>query len=186
MELSEHHHSLLEYLEKSSYLQKEGRRKIQQDDWAFQTSEDLLLTHAFFMRPVPLPSEVERGIPKYCYSNAQDLLDFHADLTYVEGYAIRDAVFFPMPHAWLMTNEGDAVDPTWPDDGICYFGIPLQTDWVQGFLTERDKRNGDDDIAIIVGNYLEDYSLLREGLPVEALHDKALEHLAQSEASLDL
>ncbi|MEN8447140.1 MAG: hypothetical protein ABG776_19245 [Cyanobacteria bacterium J06555_13] len=185
MEFSEHQDSLLEYLEKLSSLQKRGRRISHRDDWAFQTIEDLLLAHALFMPPAPLPPEVERGIPKYCYSNTQDLLDSHAELTYVEGYAIRDVVSLPLPHAWLMTSEGTAVDPTWSDDGVCYFGIPLQTNWVQQFLAERVERYGDDDIAIIAGNYIEDYSLLQKGLPIESAHPMTLTHLSSKNMGIE-
>ena len=93
MKLSENQDSLLEYLGKSSSLQTGRKRINQRDDWAFQTIEDLMLTHALFIPPAPLPTDVERGIPRYCYANTQGLLDFHTELTYVEGYAIRDVVF---------------------------------------------------------------------------------------------
>jgi hypothetical protein len=44
-------------------------------------------------------------------------------LTYVEGYAFSS---IPINHAWLITSDGQVVDPTW-EEGSSYFGISF--DW---------------------------------------------------------
>ena len=182
MDYSNHQNDLLNYLRVSSSLDKQRKHRIHHEDWAFQNFEDLLLTHALFMPPAPKPPEIEPGPPQYCYSNAQNLLSLHDNLTYVEGYAIHQTLF-PVRHAWLMTSEGAAVDPTWPNVGLCYFGIPFQTSWMRTFIAARVDQFGEDSVAILEGNFLEQGSLLREGLPIEALHPLAVAHLTASEAS---
>jgi hypothetical protein len=57
-----------------------------------------------------------------------------------------------------------AIDPTWDSLG-CYFGVPLATAWVQSVL---ESRNPLDNLSIFDGNYIERFSLLKDGLPVDA------------------
>ena len=50
------------------------------------------------------------------------------DLVYVEGFAVRPKLGMLIHHAWLMDEEGCAVDVTWKGTGDChYFGIPFET-----------------------------------------------------------
>jgi hypothetical protein len=74
----------------------------------------------------------------------------------------------PFAHAWLIDREGRAIDPTWVPPGVAYLGVPLSTKWVQSVLDSRRQRGRDIDLSIFEGNYLEKYSLLKEGLPPEA------------------
>ncbi len=90
---------------------------------------------------------VEVGDLKDCYMNAARAVVFDSvDLTYVEGYAISGrSLRLPVPHAWLVTEDGQVIDPTWgqhgamlaeeyrfdkdePEDttpGVLYYGIPF-------------------------------------------------------------
>lgn len=66
-----------------------------------------------------------RGEKKLCFKNCTDLAFKYSQLTYVEGYAYA-SMPIPINHAWLITNDGQVVDPTW-DVGSNYFGIPFKT-----------------------------------------------------------
>lgn len=67
----------------------------------------------------------EMGKPKECFTNAGQLaLMGIADLTYVEGYALRPRLGILIHHAWLMEPDGTAIDVTWTDTADClYFGV---------------------------------------------------------------
>ena len=99
-----------------------------------------------------------------CQWNCQQLAFADTRLTYAEGYALHADVGFPISHAWLLTPDGYAIDPTWDSPG-CYFGVPLATAWVESVL---ESRNPLDNLSIFDGNYIERFSLLKDGLPVDA------------------
>ncbi|MEG5043493.1 hypothetical protein [Microcoleus sp. B4-C1] len=120
------------------------------------------------MEPQALPETIECGAPKFGYWNCQQLAFASDSLTYVEGYALDADVGFPISHAWLITPDGYAIDPTWDTPG-CYFGVPLSTTWVQSVLTTRTRMM--DNLRIFEGNYIEEFSLLKEGLPSDAFGD---------------
>jgi len=132
--------------------------------WKYQRYEELVLDCGFIMEPEPLPETVEPGIPQFSYWNCQQLAFADNSLTYVEGYALHADVGFPISHAWLLTPDGYAIDPTWDSPG-CYFGVPLATAWVESVL---ESRNPLDNLSIFDGNYIERFSLLKDGLPVDA------------------
>ena len=157
--------SLKSYLETFALL----RRGNHPEDWKYGGFEELVLNCGIAMDAKPLPRNIERGTPKQCYANCQRLAFRRKTLTYVEGYAVPALrTPMPIPHAWLLTAEGEAIDPTLETPGIIYLGVPLSTGWVKTFLAERQKRTKKDDISIFEGNILEDYSLLKEGLPPDA------------------
>lgn len=132
--------------------------------WKYQRYEELVLDCGFIMEPQALPEMMEPSIPQFCYWNCQQLALANSNLTYAEGYALHADVGFPISHAWLLTPDGYAIDPTWDSPG-CYFGVPLSTTWVQSLLATRNRM---DDINIFEGNYIEEFSLLKEGLPSDA------------------
>ncbi len=134
-------------------------------NWMYQRYEELVFQCGFPMEPKPLPPTVEAGVPKFGYWNCQQLAFASDSLTYVEGYALHADVGFPISHAWLLTPDGYAIDPTWDAPG-CYFGVPLSTAWVQSVLTTRTRMM--DNLSIFDGNYIEEFSLLKEGLPIDA------------------
>jgi hypothetical protein len=135
------------------------------ENWMYQRYEQLVLSCGFLMESKPLPPTITSGASGHCYWNCQQLALEDSSLTYIEGYALHTDVGFPLAHAWLLDADGLAIDPTWDTPG-CYFGIPLSTAWVQSFL---EARNRPDSLSIFDANYLEGYSLLRDGLPSSAL-----------------
>jgi hypothetical protein len=82
----------------------------------------------------------------------------------MKGYALHADVGFPISHAWLLAPDACAIDPTWDSPG-CYCGVPLSTTWVQSVLAAR---NHLDNLSIFDANYIEKFSLLKEGLPINA------------------
>ncbi len=132
--------------------------------WKYQRYEELVLDCGFIMEPQPLPETMEPGIPQFSYWNCQQLVLADTRLTYAEGYALHADVGFPISHAWLLAPDGHAIDPTWDTPG-CYFGVPLATAWVESVL---ESRNRIDNLSIFDGNYIERFSLLKDGLPVDA------------------
>jgi hypothetical protein len=133
-------------------------------NWKYQRYEELVLDCGFIMEPQPLPETIEPGIPQFSYWNCQQLVLADTSLTYAEGYALHADVGFPISHAWLLAPDGHAIDPTWDSPG-CYFGVPLATAWVESVL---ESRNPLDNLSIFDGNYIERFSLLEDGLPVDA------------------
>jgi len=132
--------------------------------WKYQRYEELVLDCGFIMEPQPLPETIEPGAPQFSYWNCQQLVLADNSLTYAEGYALHAGVGFPISHAWLLAPDGYALDPTWDSVG-CYFGVPLSTAWVQSVLEARHRM---DNLSIFDGNYIEKFSLLKEGLPTDA------------------
>ncbi|GAB1545146.1 hypothetical protein NUACC21_78220 [Scytonema sp. NUACC21] len=123
-----------------------------------------------------LPQEI-KGVPAHCYYNCHQILSKkkYKDLIYVEGYAIAPNVGFPVNHAWLMDSQGYALDPTWREPGLVYFGVPLSNNWVKNFLKSRKN----DDLSLFKGNYLENDSLLEHELPDEALANLPVKRIAK-------
>jgi hypothetical protein len=135
-------------------------------DWTYSNFEELILTCGRAMTSAPFPPKLKQGFPKSCYYNAQQLAFKRKSLTYVEGYAMSYGVTIPIAHGWLLNERGEAIDPTWDEPGVAYLGIPLKTVWVKAFLKDR---NNKDNLSIFEGNYLEKFSLLKNGIPQEAL-----------------
>lgn len=134
-------------------------------DWKYKGFEELVLDCGREMEAIPLPKKIKPGFKKQCYFNCIELIQKHQDLTYVEGYALDANISFPVAHAWLMNPQGQAIDPTWESGGLCYIGIPFQTQWVLDFLEDRKQRGRDDYLSLFESNYLEEFSLLKQGVP---------------------
>lgn len=144
-------------------------------DWSYSNFPALLLNNSRFMQSQPLPAGMDRGKVKACYYNSQVAVLSQPELTYVEGYAIRDGLLLPLPHAWVMTPEGTAIDPTWENNRGCYLGVAFNTDWLMELLSDRAARGWADENSVFEGNYLEQFSFLQEGLPPAAL--ASMEHV---------
>lgn len=158
--------NIQELLEARAQIQ--GKHK--QPDWQYGSFEELLLDKALSIPVHPQANEFrfEDCQPKLCYSNAQAIAVECPEFTYVEGFAISANVMLPLEHAWVM-KDGYAIEPTWSEPGIAYFGIPFNRDWWLQFIRERRQRIELDDLSILSGNYLDDFTLLRFGLPSEAI-----------------
>lgn len=105
--------------------------------------------------------DVQSGFLKDCFMNSGRcvLLD-SVDLTYVEGFAISGGgIPLPVHHAWLVTDSGQVIDPTWGQTaaqiseeyqgtdldvltdvtpGVAYFGIPFTQKSLQDSALENE------------------------------------------------
>ncbi len=137
-------------------------------DWKYGGFEELVMDCGSLMKAKPLPKNIKHGSPKQCYWNCQKLVFKRKNLTYVEGYAIAPEVTIPVAHAWLLNLEGDVIDPTWNPPGTVYLGVPFSTSWVKSFMKSRNQITNTQNLSIFEGNYIEKYSLLKNGLPPDA------------------
>lgn len=152
-----------------SFLEKqvEFNAKIRPNlDWKYNGFEELILDCGIEMKYASLPKNISRGLPKNCYYNCFEILKDNLDLTYCEGYALDPNLALPLIHAWLIDRKGKVIDPTWNDCNAVYLGVPFNTKW---FINLLRSRNRDDCLAVFESNYLEDFSLLKEGLPDKAI-----------------
>lgn len=156
--------SLRTFLEERATL---VRQLYPDRDWKYAGFEELVLNCGIEMEANPLPKNINFGLSQACYWNCQQLAFKRKSLIYVEGYALDPEISFPIAHAWLITKDKKVIDPTWKTSNSYYLGIPFSTQWVKNILKSRPKNKTD--ISIIEGNYLEGFSLLKDGIPTEAL-----------------
>ncbi|GBG14820.1 pilus assembly protein PilM [Novimethylophilus kurashikiensis] len=95
---------------------------------------EFISTYGRAWTPKPNPDWLKLGRAKMCYENAGRIALQREDLIYVEGVALR---LIPVPHAWLVTLDGDVIDPTWQSPETCqYFGLAFKRDYLaQNILT---------------------------------------------------
>lgn len=106
--------ALKDYLETASTAFKNPDRE-------FGSFEEFLLKRGKLIESAPLTKEVADDLwgllrlttfeIKRCYWNAQQIVHWHDDCQYYEGYALQ-AGLIPMHHAWVV-YEGVVVDVTW-------------------------------------------------------------------------
>ncbi|GAA2845734.1 hypothetical protein GCM10010443_04080 [Actinoplanes cyaneus] len=88
----------------------------------------------------PAHARADRQAPdKHCYRNAASVAREHG-LLYAEGIATTRAGggLWDLPHAWCVTADGDAIDPTrQAGTGLAYLGIAF-TDTMLWPGDERD------------------------------------------------
>lgn len=153
---------LKNFLEKQAELIK---KIYPHPEWKYNGFEELILDCGKEMSFAPLPENIERGLPKGCYYNCLQILNEYPELIYCEGYALAEGLVLPVPHAWLINSEGKVIEPTWDTKG-CYIGVSFNTDWL---ISLFESRNCEDYLAVFESNYMEDFSLLKKGLPEEAI-----------------
>lgn len=163
---------LKQYLEDRTAVIRQIRSDL---NWKYAGIEDLILGYGLEMSAIPLPANIRPGRQKTCYHTCQQLSFSRKGLTYVEGYALCSEVSFAVEHAWLINTNGEVIDPTWNPPGLAYLGIPLKTKWLKSILDSRiHPETGEiKNLSIFEGNYLEDFSLLKQGIPPEAIHTLA-------------
>jgi hypothetical protein len=154
------------YLQNLAAVMKKGPGRT---DWKYRGFEELVLECGRVMEPKPLPKNIKQGQPRVCYANCQRLILKNRSLTYVEGYAMAQGVSIPLQHAWLLDTDGYVIDPTWEPSGCCYLGIAFRTAWVKSIWNSRKQKGRTDELSILQGNYLEDFSIFKQGLPADAL-----------------
>jgi hypothetical protein len=144
-------------------------KKYHKLDHKYSCYEELVLDCGLEMAVQPLPSNIEKGQPQMCYWNCQQLVFTNPTLTYVEGFVFLEDTGITINHAWLLTEDHQAVDPTTNHQGHHYFGVPFSTEWLRVFLKSRHQRKYQDYLSIFENNYLEKFSLLKDGLPTHAI-----------------
>ena len=137
-------------------------------EWKYNSFEELILNcgNEFV---VCSPNQVKQTRSQGCYQNCQQLAGEYPELVYYEGYALASDVVIPIRHAWLVNARQEVIEPTWDDNDSVYLGIPFSTSWFQSVLNKRSAIGREDEISILEGNYIEEFSLLTEGLPDDAI-----------------
>jgi hypothetical protein len=144
-------------------------QKYHKVDHKYSCYEELVLDCGFQMRVQPLPPTIEKGRPKECYWNCQKLVFENPNLTYVEGFMFMEDTKILINHAWLLTENQEAVDPTINHKGNHYFGVAFNIDWLISFFRVRYQAGKIQERSVFECNYLEKFSLLRDGLPSDAI-----------------
>jgi hypothetical protein len=138
-------------------------------DFKYWRFEQLVLDCGREMQPDENSSS-ERGRTKSCYWNCQQLVSKQPELIYCEGFAVSQNVGFPLSHAWLLNSAGKVLEPTWEFPGEAYLGVAFSWEWIRSLMKSRQQRGRDNDLSVFECNYLEEYSLLKEGLPPDAYY----------------
>jgi hypothetical protein len=100
--------SIREYLEGLEYLIGRGRRLPP----GLQSPHRFMLDHGRAFRVGSNTYAGERDAPNECFANAgRRALKWRTDLLYAEGY-VTSVGYLPIPHAWLVTPEGEVIDTT--------------------------------------------------------------------------
>lgn len=159
--------SLQEYLKQRANLMTKNQANPK---WHSSGFDEFVLKYGKPMSPSP--TQTLRGLPKSCYYNCQELIaqEKEKGLIYVEGYAIPSGLGVPIPlfHAWLINDKGEVIEPTWKQPGVEYWGVPLKIEWVKSIIEVRRQNGHSNVLSIFEGDYLEDFFLLKEGLPKES------------------
>jgi hypothetical protein len=149
------------------------RQNHRRNPLAYEGPQGFVLRHGIdFTSPPDLPDGYEWMEAKNCYGNAAQLALEDPALTYVEGYAMGR--FFPIPHAWVVTEDGTVIDPTWaPWEGEAadsdvpraewqYVGVPFTTKFLSSEL-QRNRTYG------LLDQWETGYRMLKRRLPQRAV-----------------
>jgi hypothetical protein len=126
-------------------------------DWRFFGVEDFVREHGRTWPPQQLPPGYKLMKLGHCGRNASRLALRDPELTYVEGFAVPN--FFIgqvnyLGHSWVADPEGRVIDPTWPEGGSEYFGVPFETDYVRGIGKGKP-------ISTLLDRWWDEFPLLR-------------------------
>jgi len=103
--------------------------------------EDFVLQHGQEYQLAPYSINSSGKEANECFKNAYLAFIFNEKLRYVEGYARSAEIPLPMLHGWCIDENHKVLDPTWRD-GVCYFGVVLDRDYVSLVLEARNKKCG--------------------------------------------
>lgn len=107
------------------------------DGWVHGTPASLLLAHGRLFTPSPWPDGDPPGEPGRCFIEALSwACESVGALAYVEGVAAAD-LWREEPHAWCAGVDGTALDPTWPELGRAYLGLPVHADAARHIMGEN-------------------------------------------------
>ena len=159
-----------EFLEGMAPMMANANRAM--SEWKYKSFHELVLAEGVEFAPPsrPLPESIPAGVIKECFSNCWSLIASHEheSLTYVEGYALGENGIMPVMHAWLVTPEGEVIDPTWcgggnPEAGVEYIGLPFKKTFAIETVLEAEHYG-------VIDNYMSKenkWPLLRGIHPVE-------------------
>ncbi len=152
---------------------KDWRASALQRDWRFYGPEDFVLHHGRCWKPQPLPPGYRIGKLGDCGRNACRLALRRPDLTYVEGYAIAKQMASwenYLGHSWVVDQERRVIDPTWPEGGVEYFGVPFETSYVASICKKSPT-------PTLIERWWDDFPLLRvPGTRPKAWYSKRFDH----------
>ena len=113
---------IMDYLKMVSEF---GQKMKVKQGWAYGCVEDFILQNGkSFEQSILGGSEVEAGEKKMCFRNSFYLALENPLFHYCEGYAVAWNVPLPLMHAWVVTDCGNVIDPTWKH-GVAYFGVEI-------------------------------------------------------------
>jgi len=130
--------------------------------YRYASAFGLLLDVGRLFTPRPWPGGPPPGELGACYTESVLWATESADgLAYVEGVAWQG--LYPEEHAWCADTSGMVLDPTWPDLGTAYLGLPVEPS-IALDLMRRHR-----DALLTYGPVTADW--LRYGVPHEILVD---------------
>lgn len=102
-----------------------------------KTYESIVLKYgrAFEAPAHPRPEGIRKGRDKRCFMNSYRLTEqgYH----YVEGFAIPNiSVAIPVQHAWVVDDNDNVIETTWPESGLEYYGIIFDREFVDKVMLE--------------------------------------------------
>ena len=112
------------------------------------------------------------GKPQECFKNAFDVLMTYPqpELYYCEGFATYVGSMMPVYHAWLVSEGGEIIDPTWhkPKSFVepAYIGIVFDREFVRTVAVETEI------YGILENDRFRDFQIKRLGLAPEDLCPK--------------
>jgi hypothetical protein len=92
--------------------------------------------HWLEFTPIARPKGMRKLSDKACYRNALKVA-LDGDYAYAEGLAWASEAWGPIHHAWVVDADGHAIDPTWREPGIRYYGVAFE--WAD---LDHDKLGG--------------------------------------------
>lgn len=116
----------------AAMLRSVNQTKERLSHWPYPGGRDeFLLRHGRYFPPAPWPEQYQRGPRGECFKNVIDCLaEWPGTFYYCEGIA-QTSKIIPLHHAWLVTPDGHALDPTWEEDEeAIYFGVCVQSQWL--------------------------------------------------------
>lgn len=146
------------------YLRQIAQMRRDRPKWRYNSPEALVLDLAQPFERIPTPPDLAFfNEPKECYRNCAAAAALSEGYYYTEGYWIPSHIPIPIEHAWLVSNNGKAIDPTDPGEGGIYFGVPLERSWLIEAISSRRS------YPLILRGHFDDNHFLRHGLPRDAI-----------------
>lgn len=114
--------------------------------------EEFVLTNGRAYKAAERPTGIRQGVMRQCFKNATELhLKCSKRYSYCEGYALN---IIPVLHAWCVDQDGNVVDPTWPDQQDCqYYGVEIPRQYLVRTMIETEHYG-------ILDNYKEGFPLM--------------------------